>query len=141
MTPERLAGELTSRLDGPHTDEHTMGSARLAAETVRYLNYATRPHAAAGLTEPATVYTVVGNLTSLVHGLTQTCDQLAGWIEREHAAGRLACDTRQPAHTVVEPALLQIHNAGQMANQLAATLAAAQTPAGHLKRPEPNERP
>lgn len=56
MTPDQLADQLTGRLDGPHADEHTTGAARLAAEAVRFLNYATGFHAPEGLTYPATVY-------------------------------------------------------------------------------------
>ena len=48
MSPSRLAVELDSRLDGPHADEHTAGAANLAAECVRFLNYATGSHSPAG---------------------------------------------------------------------------------------------
>lgn len=133
---ERLAEKLIDHLDGPHDDEHTARVARLAAETVRFLNYATGPHAAAGMTEPATVYTVVGNLTALAYRLVQTCDQLALWLEREHAAGRLACDTREAAAIPVEPAVDQLRYAIGRINELSAALGAAQTALGHLKRPE-----
>lgn len=140
-TFERLADELTGRLDGPHSDEHTTAVARLATEAIRYLNYATGPHASAGLTEPATVYTVIGNLAHLAGGLTQTCDQLARWLEREHAAGWLACDTREPTEVAVEPAVDKLAVALRLGNELSAALGAAQTATGHLKRPAEGERP
>ena len=56
MTPERLGRELEARLSGPHADDHTTAAAGLAAEAVRYLNYATGSHSPAALTGPATAY-------------------------------------------------------------------------------------
>ena len=66
MTPDQLTSTLTARLHGPHDDEMTAGTARLAAEAIRFLNYATRPHAG-GLTEPATVPAVMGELSTAVY--------------------------------------------------------------------------
>ena len=43
MTPDQLTSTLTARLHGPHDDEMTAGAARLAAEAIRFLNYATGP--------------------------------------------------------------------------------------------------
>ena len=38
---DRPADHVTNRLDGRHSDQDTAAAAFLAAETVRYLNYAT----------------------------------------------------------------------------------------------------
>ena len=57
-TPDQMTTELTARLDGPHTEEDTAAAARLVAEAVRFLNYATA--GGAGLSYLATAYTVAG---------------------------------------------------------------------------------
>ena len=48
-TVDQMTTALTARLDGPHSDDDTTGTAWLAAECVRYLNYATGGHAGSGL--------------------------------------------------------------------------------------------
>src|SRR6266704_3220564 len=53
MTPGEYCEALAASRHGPHDDATTIGVARLAGESVRFLNYATGP-AAAGLAEPAT---------------------------------------------------------------------------------------
>src|SRR5690348_14047344 len=101
MTPDRLRVELTRRLDGPHADEHTTAAADLAAEAVRFLNYATGSHSSAGLCYPATVYAVAANLAEAAHRMPQLCDQLTRWLQAELAAGHLACDDGTPPEAAV----------------------------------------
>jgi len=121
MTPDQLSGELTARLDGPHGDGSTAGAARLAAETVRFLNYATGSHAGSGLTEPATVYMIAANLSAAAYGLPQLFRQLSGWLEAERVAGRLADDTdRLPVAAMT--AREQLKAASQFAAGLGRTL-------------------
>ena len=86
MTPNRLARELTARLDGPHADEHTAGTADLAAEAVRFLNYATGSHSPAGLVYPATVYRIAADLSSATWRMQQLFDQLGAWLADQDAA-------------------------------------------------------
>ncbi len=115
MTPDQMAAELAARLDGPHTDDDTAAAAQLICQAVRFLNYATA--AGAGLTYPATVYTVTGELAVAAARLSQLTDQLGQFLARELAAGRLGDDFgRDPADA-----------AGRADDYLAAAAAAAVT--------------
>ena len=128
MTPHRLAGELARTLQGPHSGESTEGAAWLAAEAVRYLNYATGPHASAGLTEPATVYTVAGSLSAAAYRLPQLCRQLADWLAREHTAGHLAADSgSRSAHAATWEARGELENAQRLAAELGDSLGMVQS--------------
>ena len=91
MTPQEIAARLPELTGGPHDDATITALAQITAEAVRALNHATIPHAA--LTEPATVYRVLGELATAAHRLPQLCSQLARWLEQENTAGRLAHDT------------------------------------------------
>jgi hypothetical protein len=51
-TTAQLAASLAAFTDGPYADASTAGAADLAAETIRYLNYAA---AKGGITDPATI--------------------------------------------------------------------------------------
>ncbi len=98
-TPDQTASELTARLDGPHADQDTAAAAHLVAEAVRFLNYATA--AGAGLSYPATVYTVTGELAVAAARLTQLTNQMGRFLAGELAAGRLGEDSgRDPAEAV-----------------------------------------
>ena len=127
LTPDRLRVELTRRLDGPHADAHTAAAADLAAEAVRFLNYATGSHSGAGLRYPATVYTVTANLAEAAHRMPQLYDQLTRWLESELAAGHLACDDRTPPGPAVSIAAGQLARAAQLAARLGDALMAAQS--------------
>ncbi len=126
MTPDRLAVELAHRLDGPHADEHTTGSAHLAAQAVRFLNYATGSHSGAGLTYPATVYTIAGNLSAACYGLPQLFRQLSGWLRDQDGAGHLANDDSTPPGITVALAADRLRNAALLADKLGDDLAALQ---------------
>ena len=126
MTPDRLAAELARRLDGPHADEHTTGAAQLVAQSVRFLNHATGPHASAGLTYPATVYTIAGNLSAACYGLPQLCRQLSGWLRDHDAAGHLANDDGTPPGISVALAADRLRDAALLADKLGDDLAAVQ---------------
>jgi hypothetical protein len=68
------------------------GPARLAedaAEAVRALNHATLP-GAAGLAYPADAYEIAGSLAVLAARLPQALAQLAGFLQAEADAGRIA---------------------------------------------------
>ncbi len=127
MTPDRLAAEITRRLDGPHADQHTTAAAHLAAQSVRFLNYATGPHSGAGLTFPATVYTIAGNLSAACYGLPQLCRQLSTWLHEQEAAGHLANDDGTPPGITVALAADRLRDAALLADKLGNDLAAVQS--------------
>jgi hypothetical protein len=127
MTPDQLADQLTARLNGPHNDTGTAGAARLAAEAARFLNHATGPHAAHGLTEPATVDRITGNLADAAYRLPQLCSQLGDYLAHEFAAGRLADDYGRLPYLVVGQARHDLDAAARLADSLSKALAAAQS--------------
>ncbi len=126
MTPARLTVELDRRLDGPHADEHTTAAAHLAAEAVRFLNYATGSHSPQGLTYPATAYTITADLALAAGRMPQLLDQLAAWLKTQEAAGRLAMDDRSPARVAVINATARLEVARALAARLATQLADVQ---------------
>jgi hypothetical protein len=126
MTPKRLSGELTARLDGPHRDEHTSAAADLAAEAVRYLNYATGSHCEAGLEFPSTVYVVAADLGLAIGRMPQLFTQLADWLHGQLAAGMLATDDGSPPAEAIASAFGHLSRAADDAARLAADLTAAQ---------------
>ena len=126
MTPSDLTVELARRLDGPHADEHTTAAADLAAEAVRFLNYATGPHAPAGLTGPATVCLVAGNLALAAKRMTQLFAQLDDWLDTEALLGYLGTDDGTPSADVAAAARANLVNARGAANYLCAYLEALQ---------------
>jgi hypothetical protein len=125
MTPGEMAAALTAGLDGPHSDEDTAAVAELAAEAVRFLNYATGHHAKAGLTFPATACAVTGSLGRATSGLGQCFAQVTDFLDRELAAGRLGDDSGAHPALPVERARRHLEHADQAARALAAALAAA----------------
>jgi hypothetical protein len=133
MTLSReLAGALAGRLDGPHSDQDTAAVASLAAEAVRYLNYATGTHAATGLTWPATAYAVLGSLTALVSRLPQLLSQLSDWLDGELAAGQLGDDSGQDPVLVVERARRHLEAAAVAAGMVQRSLSAAYSDTSRL---------
>ena len=93
MTPQEIAARLPELTGGPHDDATITALAQITAEAIRALNHATFPRA--GLSEPATVYRVLGELATAANRLPQLCSQLARWLEAgEH---RRASRPRPPA--------------------------------------------
>lgn len=127
MTPARLTDALTVRLDGPHADEHTTATGWLASEAIRYLNYATGPHASAGLSYPGTVYSLTGSLAEAAGRLPQLCGQLAAWLDAEQVAGRLADDHGGPAAVLTDRARFHLDAAARHAAALGLALADVQS--------------
>jgi hypothetical protein len=138
MTPKRLAVELTGRLDGPHADEHTAATADLAAEAIRFLNYATGSHSPEGLVYPATVYTIAADLSSAAWRMQQLFGQLGGWLDAEEAVGRLGTDDGSPVADTVAAARVNLASASTAANRLSACLAALQNSISGLNGRGPN---
>jgi hypothetical protein len=132
MTPDLMAAEITAQLDGPHADADTAAVAWLASEAVRFLNYATGSHAAAGLTLPGTAYTVAGELAAAVSRLGQLTGQLADFLERELAAGRLGHDHGSDPALSVQDARGHLLAAAAAAAVLEAALSGAQSDIAYL---------
>ena len=126
MTPKRLARELEARLDGPHADEHTTWTADLAAEAIRYLNYATGSHSPEALRFPATAYDIATDLSIAARRMPQLFDQLARWLDGQLAAGMLGTDSGVPADDAVNAARLHLLEAAGHAARLSASLTAVQ---------------
>ena len=83
MTPQEIAARLPELTGGPHDDDTITALAQITAEAIRALNHATFPRAA--LSEPGTVYRVLGELATAANRLPQLCSQLARWLDRgEH---------------------------------------------------------
>jgi hypothetical protein len=138
MTPKRLGRELQARLDGPHDDEHTAAAADLAAECVRFLNYATGSHSPAGLVYPSTVYMVAADLSSATHRMVQLFGQLGDWLAAEDAAGMLGTDDGGPSADVVTAARKRLGAASASATLLSAQLSALQNGIAGLNGRGPN---
>jgi hypothetical protein len=138
MTPKRLSGEITRRLDGPHADEHTTGAADLAAEAIRYLNYATGSHSPEALTFPATAYDIATDLGIAARRMPQLFDQLARWLAEQLDAGMLGTDDGTAPAEAVAAARLHLLQAAAHAARLAADLTAVQNDLAAVNGRGPN---
>jgi hypothetical protein len=138
MTPNRLTRELTARLDGPHNDEHTAAAAELAAEAVRFLNYATGSHSPAALAYPSTVYGIAADLSSAAWRMQQLFTQLGDWLTAQDAAGMLATDDGVPAADVVTTARSNLTSAFVAASCLSRHLDALHNTISALNGRGPN---
>jgi hypothetical protein len=127
QTPAAISGQLARQLaatvHGPYDDTATASAAALAAEAIRYLNYAT---IRGGITEPATIYTVAAELSAAICRFPQLLSQLAEWLTTETTAGRIADDHRTPAWQLTDTTRDILDRAATHAAALATTLAAAQ---------------
>ncbi|MFC5185828.1 hypothetical protein [Actinomadura harenae] len=111
----------------PRYTPHDAGTERLSrdlAENVRQLNHATA--APLGLTQPGTVYTVLGNLTSAAHGLDQTLDQLNTFLLEAEQAGSLNHDNGLPVTGALADCSKALTAARNHARDLGAALGQAQ---------------
>lgn len=122
--PNDYAARLTVQTDGPHDDATTIGTATVIAESVRFLIYAS---IRGGVTEPATVYTVSGELTSAAYRLPQLFGQLGEWLTAEASAGRITADHGRPTWQLVAELRVALAEATEHAVRLSATLAAFQS--------------
>jgi hypothetical protein len=138
MTPKRLVRELETRLDGPHDDEHTAAAAELAAEAIRFLNYATGSHSPAALIYPATVYSIAAGLSSAAWRMQQLFTQLDDWLTAQDAAGMLGADGDIPAADVVTAARTNLTSAATAANHLSDCLDALHNSISTLNGRGPN---
>ena len=133
MTAEDIAAQLPQFAGGPHHDGATIALAQITAEAIRALNHATAA-GQGGLSEPATVYAVLGQLAAAAHRLPQLCGQLADWLAEENTAGRLSRSTGGLSDAV-DDAVASLDRAGRHATRLGEALDQAQQVAAWLHRP------
>ena len=132
MTPQEIAARLPELTGGPHDDDTITALAQITAEAVRALNHATFPRAA--LSEPGTVYQVLGELAIAANRLPQLLTQLARWLAEENAGGQLADDHDLPGAMAYVMARLD-QNAPRYAALLGSALDDAQQATAGLYRP------
>jgi hypothetical protein len=122
VTPALLTQHLADLAHGPYADADTADAAGLAAEAVRYLNYAA-PRG--GVTDPATIATVTASLATAAYRLPQLLTALGDWLNAEAAAGRLGDDHRRPPEHLAALIRAAVRTASDHADDLAAALNAA----------------
>ena len=110
-----------------------------AAEAIRALNHVT-PEA---LDYPGDLYEVIASLKLMAQRLPQLFGQMSAWLEHEHAAGRIAHDTRQIPEQYVRGVTGSLARAGADSSALADALNAAHNGCSGLKaaQPEAGDRP
>jgi len=131
MTPQEIAARLPELTGGPHDDASITAMAQITAEAIRALNHATFPGAA--LSEPATVYRVLGELAIAANRLPQLLTQLARWLDAEKTAGRLAHDSG--SLDALYRVLARLDEATRWAGLLGGALDDAQQATAGLYRP------
>jgi hypothetical protein len=140
MTPKEIICELEARLDGPHDDEHTAAVADLAAEAIRFLNYASGSHSPSGLVYPSTVYWIAGNLSSATYRMVQLFEQLGGWLATSDADGMLGTDDGAPTADVTMRARADLREATASASKLADQLSKLRNDINRLNGRGPNRK-
>jgi hypothetical protein len=111
----QLLHHLEAVAGGPRDPDATVAVAWMAAETIRYLNYATRIDE--GVQYAATLYTVAGALSLAASRIPQLASQALTWLEAN--SGRLRNDDGAP----VSDTLAAAGASGQAAADAATTLA------------------
>jgi hypothetical protein len=134
VTPAQLTASLAGLAHGPYADTSTIAAADLAAEAVRYLNYAA-PRG--GITEPATIDTVTASLATAAYRLPQLLAAISEWLNAETSAGRIGDDHRRPAAQVAARVRSAITQAADSADNLAAALAAVHNLTATLQNAAP----
>jgi hypothetical protein len=135
-SPARCTRDLTGQRHGPYDDTATAEAAALTAETIRYLNYAA---ANSGLTSPATICTLTGELSVAAARLPQLLTALTGWPGTRASTGRIADDQHRPVAGITSQARAALELAARHAHGLAAALAAAQNLTATLHPASPAE--
>ena len=106
------------------TSDDTIALARTAAEAIRGLNWATRCDA--GLDQPSVAYDIIGDLSLAASRLGQLLRQIASYLDRSLAAGRLGHDLGQDPAPDVSSASIFLDDARLSAAALAGDLSQAQ---------------
>jgi hypothetical protein len=118
-TPAQLTASLAALVHGPYADAGTIAAGDLAAETIRYLNYAA---AKGGITDPATVAALTASLATTAYRLPQFLRAVSEWLRAETAAGRIADDHRRPPAQLTARVRAVINRAVDEADALTETL-------------------
>jgi len=106
------------------TSDDTITLARVAAEAVRGLNWATRRDA--GLDQPSVAYDVIGALSLAASRLPQLLTQITGYLDRALDAGRLGHDQGDDPAPDIHGAGIFLGDARLSAGALAGSLNEAQ---------------
>jgi len=122
VIPAQLTASLIALVHGPYADPCTIAAADLAAETIRYLNYAV-PRG--GITEPATAAAVIANLAAALYRMPQALTAISEWLQAESAAGRIADDHRRSPAQLTARIRAAISQATENAGELSSILTAA----------------
>jgi hypothetical protein len=123
-SPSQAAGTRTSTpqllhhlgaAGGPHDPDATVAAAWLAAEAIRYLNYATLSDE--GVQHAATLYSVAGALSLAADRIPQLASQSIAWLKAN--SGRLTNDDGSPISDTLADATVRIGAAAGAARLLA----------------------
>ena len=115
LPPALLLRHLEAAAGGPHDPDATVAVAWLAAEAIRYLNYASRSDE--GVEFASTLYAIAGALSLAASRIPQLASQALTWLEAN--SGRLRNDDGAP----VSDTLAAAGASGQAAADAATTLA------------------
>jgi hypothetical protein len=140
LTPALLLRRLEAAAGGPHDPDATVAVAWLAAEAVRYLNYASRSDE--GVEFASTLYTVAGALSLAASRIPQLASQSLAWLIAN--SRRLANDDGSPvsdtldaaalsSQAVTDAARLLARHLRELQNALAATSSPSPRPAGEAR--------
>ena len=136
-TPQ-LLHHLGAAAGGPHDPDATVAAAWLAAEAIRYLNYATLSDE--GVQHAATLYSVAGALSLAAGRIPQLASQSIAWLKAN--SGRLTNDDGSPISDTLADATVRIGAAAGAARLLALHLRelqnalAATCSSRHKSRPD-----
>lgn len=137
MTDEEIRDMCGSRVVPDYAGRQ---AADRAAEAVRLLNYLTLPgDGYPGLRYPADAYDIIGGVKVMAQRLPQLLTQVAGWLEAEQKAGRIAHDSGGSAQQSVTTTCSRLAGAAAAAETVADLLASAQNEASHLKAADVGE--
>jgi hypothetical protein len=106
------------------TSDGTITLARIAAEAIRGLNWATNSDA--GLDQPAVAYAILGDLAAAAARLGQAFAQITRYLDRAAAAGQLGHDLGQDPAACADTASVFLAGAAASAAALAGDIDAAQ---------------
>jgi hypothetical protein len=106
------------------TSDGTITLARIAAEAIRGLNWATGCDA--GLGQPADAYDILGNLSAAAARLGQAFTQITRYLTRAAGAGHLGHDLGGDPAACVDAAAVFLEDAAASAAALAGDIDAAQ---------------
>ena len=115
LPPALLLRHLEAAAGGSHDPDATIAVAWLAAEAIRYLNYASR--SGEGVEFASTLYAVAGALSLAASRIPQLTSQVRAWLNAN--SGRLRNDDGAP----VSDTLAAVGASGQAAADAAMTLA------------------